>query len=155
MTINVSSKFKERILGSESFPTIFNGGRVLIYSGTQPASADFAVTGTYLGQVTNLGQAWAAGGSAGGLNFVLSGVWASHDPTQTWRLIPSVAGTAGWFRLVGKLADTGGYSFAASRIDGSIGTGGVVDMKIPTLSLTVGFAVPIQQFLFSFPPIVI
>lgn len=155
MTINVSTKFKERILGAESFPTIFNGGRILIYSGGQPLSADHAITGTYLGQVTEQGQAWTAGGSAGGLNFILSGVWAAHDPAQAWRLIPSVAGTAGWFRLVGKLADAGDYSFAAPRIDGSIGTGGVVDMKIPSVTLTVGLAVPIQQFLFSFPPFIV
>lgn len=152
MTINVSTNFKQRLLGPESFPAIFNGGRILIYSGAQPATADHPVTGTYLGQVTEQGQAWGPGSSAGGLNFVLAGVWAAHDPAQTWRLIPSVGGTAGWFRLVGRLADDSGHTFSAPRIDGSIGTGGTVDMKIPSVSLTAGFAVPIQQFLFSFPP---
>jgi hypothetical protein len=153
MTVNVSSKFKELLLGPISFPMIFNGGRIDIYSGAQPASADYPKQGTLLGSVTNLGQAWTPDGGPGGLNFVLNGVWAANDPTQTWRLTAAAAGVAGWFRLYGPALDAGDYTFAAPRIDGSVGTGGGVDLKLPTVNLTVGYTIPLQQMLFSFPPV--
>lgn len=153
MTVQVSSKFKELILGASSFASIFNGGRILIYSGAQPPSADNPIQGSLLAQITNEGQAWVPNGSAAGLNFTLSGVWAANDPTQAWRLKGSGTGGAGWFRLVGKSIDNGDYSLAAPRIDGTIGTGGAADMKLVTTAMTPTLDLPIQQFLFSFPPI--
>lgn len=153
MTVQVSSKFKELILGSSTFESIFNGGRILIFSGAPPVSADNPTQGTLLAQITNEGQAWAPNGSAAGLRFVRSGVWASNDPGQTWQLVASVVGGAGWFRLVGPAIDNNDLSFAAPRIDGTIGTTSASDMKLTTTSMTVGFTLPIQQFLFSFPPV--
>lgn len=153
MTVNVSSNFKSRILGRESFADIFNGGRILLFSGPQPSSADNPQTGTFLGHVTERGNAWTPGGSAGGLNFVQSGVWAAHDPSQMWDLTVAAAGTASWFRLVGRLADDGNLSYAAPRIDGSVGSGGAVDMTLPTTALTMGYTTTLQQFLFTLPAV--
>lgn len=151
--INVSSNFKMRILGQESFADIFNGGRIAVFSGPQPASADFAGTGTVLGYVTDQGLNWQPDGGQGGLNFVIDGVWAAQDPTQLWQLKASVAGTTGWFRLFGKSLDSNSLSINAPRIDGTVGAGGTVDMVVPTSTLTAGYSVVVQQFLFSFPPI--
>jgi hypothetical protein len=152
MTIHVSTKFKEDILGPHSFASIFNGGRIKVFSGPQPATADHPETGAYLGEVSVEGNPWVVGGE-NGLNFVLDGPWATNDPAQAWRLVASVAGTAGWFRLVGRLGDTGGYSFAAPRIDGSVGAIDGADFRVPTTALTVGYSAPVQQFLFTLPPV--
>lgn len=152
MTVNVSSKFKELILGSNSFADIFDGGRIDIFTGAQPASADHAIQGTLLASVTNLGQAWSPNGGAGGLNFAQSGVWMTNAPGQSWVLNAIAAGTAGWFRLYGPAVDPGALSFSAPRIDGIVEVGGVGELKLQTTALTIGYTIPLQQFLFSFPP---
>lgn len=153
MTVRMSSKFKELLLAGNSFPSIFDGGRIDLYTGSQPASADYPVQGTFLGSVTELGQVWTPDGGAGGLNFALSGVWAINHPSQRWMLTPEVAGTAGWFRLVARSLDDNELSFAAARLDGTVGASGAVDMKLESAVLVAGTSLPVQQFLFSFPPI--
>lgn len=153
MTLRVSTKFKELILGPTAFETVFNGGRILVYSGSQPANADFAATGTLLGQITNEGQAWTAGGSAGGIEFARSGAWVTQAAAQSWRLVVTASGTAGWFRLVGKNADSGGASYAAPRIDGAIGTNGATELTLESTTLTAGQNIAVQQFLYTLPPL--
>lgn len=153
MTVNVSSNFKARILGAESFASIFNGGRIAIFSGAQPSSADFVGVGTVLAYVTNLGLAWMPNGAQGGLNFTPSGVWMANDLNQSWRLVGRAAGTAGWFRLFGKSLDNNDLSYSAPRIDGSVGAVSVGDFRLVTTTMTVGYTAAVQQFLFSFPPI--
>lgn len=150
--MRVSSRFKELILGNDSFPDIFDGGIIQIYSGTQPANGDMPAIGTLLGVVTNLGQAWSPGGSAGGLLFAVDGVFARNHPSQNWVLTGVANGTAGWFRLAGPLADTNGLSYAAPRIDGNIGTTSG-DMRMPSLAIATTTSLPVQQFYFSFPPL--
>lgn len=151
MTINVSTKFKEEILGPKSFTSIFDGGRIKIFSGAQPATADHPEQGDYLGEVTVGGLPWSVGGE-NGLHFALTGGWIANDPSELWQLVASADGTAGWFRLVGRLGDDGGHSLAAPRIDGSVGVV-AADFKLPSTDLTVGYAVPVQQFLFTLPPV--
>lgn len=153
MTIRVSSKFKELLLGPNSFESIFNGGRIVIFSGVQPASADYPIVGTPLADITVNGALWTPNGSPAGLNFVRDGVWATNDPSQFWQLTGAANGTAGWFRLFSKVADTGDYSFETARIDGSVGTTAAFDLRLPTTAITTSYTIPVQQFLFSFPPV--
>jgi hypothetical protein len=153
MTVRVSTKFKELLLGTSSFASIFNGGRILLYTGEQPDHADLPVQGTLLAQITEQGIAWQPNGAAGGLNFSTSGPYAVNDPTQNWKLVASAAGTAGWFRLVGKSIDNGGYSSAAPRLDGSVGVAGTVDLRLDSNILTVGYTIAVQQFVFTFPSV--
>jgi hypothetical protein len=153
MTVRVSTKFKELLLGGTSFSEIFNGGRIDLFSGGPPDSADYPEQGTLLASVTNLGQAWTPNGGPGGLNFTLNGVWATNDPAQAWQLVAAAAGVAGWFRLYGPALDTGEYSFSSPRIDGTVSASGTADMHLPNTTFTIGYTLPFQQFLFSFPPI--
>jgi hypothetical protein len=153
MTVRVSTNFKQRILGTESFASIFGGGRVLIYTGGQPDTADHPVQGTLLAQITNGGLPWQPNGAAGGLNFTLSGSYAVNDPTQSWKLIAEAAGTAGWFRLVGKATDNGQFSPAAPRLDGIIGLSGAVDLRLENILFSVGYTLPVQQFVFTLPSV--
>lgn len=153
MTIRVSSKFKELILGPNSFESIFNGGRIVIFTGAQPPTADHPIQGTPIADVTQNGSAWVPNGSPAGLNFARSGVWAANDPAQSWRLTGAAVGTAGWFRLFGKALDSGDYSFSAARIDGTVGATAGFDFRVPSTAITPGYTIPVQQFLFSFPPV--
>jgi hypothetical protein len=153
MTLQVSTKFKERILGRESFEDIFNGGRILIYSGAQPGSADMPATGTLLGQVTANGATWYPNGAGGGLTFTRSGAFVAKSVAQTWLLEHQAAGVPGWFRLVGPDVDDGGLSYAVPRLDGGVGNTGLAQLVLSNLSFTPGTVVPIQQFLYTIPPI--
>lgn len=153
MTARVSSKFKELILGPNSFESIFNGGRIVVYSGAQPASADYAASGTALATITTAGDAWAPNGSAGGLVFTRDGVIVSCATSPGWRMVVSVAGTAGWFRLYGKAEDAGFTSSSAPRVDGAIGTGGLVELVLESTALTAGQNSAVSSFIFTIPPL--
>lgn len=151
MTARMSTNFKERLLGGESFADIFDGGRICIYSGDQPATADAAVTGALLAQVTEDGVPWGPGGIAG-LRFAVSGEYVVKDPTQLWQLLGEAVGTAGWFRLQGPGADDGDLSYSAPRLDGTVGPAGGVELRVESTSITAATSAPLQQFLFSFYP---
>lgn len=153
MTVRVSTRFKELILGPTAFETIFDRGRILIYSGPQPDSADDAVQGVLLAQITAGGIAWQPNGGAGGLQFERSGAWCAKRADQVWRMVVEETGAAGWFRLVGKDIDDGHGSFSSPRLDGVIGTGGAVDLTLESTALLAGASVPVQQFLYTIPPI--
>ena len=153
MSVQVSTGFKTLILGPNSFESVFNQGRVLIYSGAQPANADAAAQGTYIGQITLNGAVWAPFGSDGGLIFARAGVWVSKPVASAWQLVAAVTGVAGWFRLVGPAPDTGDLSNSAPRIDGTIGTGGAVELVLSSPSQTAGMSTAVQQFTYTIPPV--
>lgn len=152
MALQVSTKFKERILGPESFANIFDYGRILVYSGSQPPTADIGATGTLLGEITADGLPWAAGG---GLLFEQAGPWVSKLRTQPWRYVGIAAGTAGWFRLVGRYADAGVLTYQLPRIDGAISDtlGAGVEMVFAENVVTTTTSFYLQQFLYTIPPI--
>lgn len=153
MTVRVSSGFKQAILGPAAFETIFNGGRILLFSGAQPASPDLAATGVLLGEITADGLPWIANGVQGGLRFARSGMWVLKDPAQAWRLRMIATGTAGYFRLVGKGLDSLDDSTIATRIDGAIGAGGAADLVLADTHLVAGSSTPVQSFLYSISPL--
>lgn len=153
MTVRVSTGFKGLILGPTAFDAIFNGGRILVYSGAPPASPDLAATGTLLGEITAGGLPWVANGVQGGLQFVRSGMWVLKDPAQGWRLRATANGVAGYFRLVGKAIDTLDESTIAARIDGVIGAGGAADLVLADTTLVAGTSTPVQSFLYSISPL--
>jgi hypothetical protein len=151
--IQVSTKFKELILGANSFESIFNGGRILVYSGSKPSTADMPASGTLLGQITADGETWFPDGVAGGLTFSRSSVYAMKLAAQPWKLVKSAAGTAGWFRLVGPVEDPGGLSYSHPRIDGSVGVSGT-DLVLQSTNFIPGGIVPIDQFYYTILPII-
>lgn len=52
MTIRFSTGLRNELASKNGFSSCFNKGSINIYSGTQPTTADSAVTGTLLGTVT-------------------------------------------------------------------------------------------------------
>lgn len=151
MTIQVSTRFKELILGANAFKDIFHGGRILLYSGDQPLNADRPVQGTLIAQVTAHGNPWAAGG-VNGLEFEQEGAFVRRLSAQSWRLVAGVAGTPGWFRLVASAEDPGELSYTHPRVDGTVGTLASNDFRLTNAALGAGESISVQQWLYTIPP---
>lgn len=107
-----------------SVSDLFRNAVIDIYSGSQPASADAAETGTKLARITLASGVFSPGSPINGVNFDVStaGVLAK-DADEVWSGLGLADGTAGWFRLYAN-AGTTGASDSAIRLDGSIATSG-------------------------------
>lgn len=153
MTVNVSTKFKEMILGSNSFANIFAGGRILLYEGAQPVNADAAVLVPAVAEITTNGVAWAPGGTPAGLTFEQFGAWITKNQSTSWKLKIATTCTPTWFRLVGAATDAGDATYALPRIDGAVGTLPPSDLLVPAATMNAGQVFTMSQFLYTIPPI--
>jgi len=144
MTIKISTGLRDDMLDTGSLKTIFNLGSIKIYSGSAPASANDAVSGTLLCTITNngggTGITFAASASSGAI---------SKNGSETWKGTNAASGTAGYFRLVGA-SDDGTSSTTQPRIQGTIGTAGE-DMNLSSVSLTSGAEQTIDYFSVALP----
>jgi hypothetical protein len=96
-------------------------GLVRVYSGSQPASADLAATGTLLAAFTLNDPAFGSA-VAGTATLVVSPALSTTG---------LAAGDAGWFRVVD--------STGATVLDGSVtATGGGGDLIMSTITVSVG-----------------
>lgn len=111
--------------------TLGNAGTIKIYTGSQPATADTAASGTLLATFT-LGS--PGFGSASGGVITLSGTPLTVAAAAT--------GTAGWFRMA--------TSGAAAVLDGSVGTSGN-QINLNTTSITSGVNVTITSGTITMP----
>lgn len=101
MTIRFSTGARNALAGHCGFASLFQGGSISIYTGTQPASADSAATGTLLGvistssgtltaEVLATGSITITGGSTsvttatvGGVDIIKAAVPYNTSTTQT------------------------------------------------------------------------
>lgn len=132
MAIRLSDALRNFMLETGSVETALALGFLIIYSGSQPTSANDAATGTRLATIAN------ADGLVG-LTFEAIAVAGTLPKTsgETWSGTAVASGTAGWFRFAGldtdkattvTNADAGGAGFVA--LDGSIAvTGGDINMS--------------------------
>lgn len=103
-------------------------GTIEIRTGSQPASANDAATGTLLATVTLADPAFGSAGAA------TPGVATLAGTPRT--ATGAAAGTAGWFRA----KDSSG----ATVLDGSVTvTGGGGDLEVNTVTVSVGVSVSI------------
>ena len=79
MTVRISTGLRNHMLGGGSFKDAFEGGRMEVYSGTQPASADSAVAGTLLCTFTDNAGSWTAETPASGSVALTGGSSGSID----------------------------------------------------------------------------
>ena len=109
-------------------------GYVEIRTGSQPATANTAASGTLLATITLADPAFGAAASGVALADVIP------EPTTTG----AAAGTAGWFR---------GYdSTGAAVIDGSVtASGGGGDMELNTTTISVGVDVTLTAWSVTMP----
>ena len=151
MTLRLSTKLRDNLAGTTGFASTFANGVIEIYSGSQPATADSAVTGTLLGTVTLNSGAFTPGVSTNGLTFAAASGGAVSK-SGVWSFNGIAAGTAGWFRLKGNATDAGGVSTILPRLDGSIATSGA-DMNLSNLSISTSSPVTLDTFSWTQPAV--
>lgn len=131
---------------------IFRNGILYIYTGSQPATADTAASGTNVVKITESSGAWVAGAEANGLEFGdYSAGTLSKCADQTWSGVGiGGGGTAGWFRLCANATDACGASTTLPRIDGSIGTSGA-NLNMSSTTIVDDATYTIDTFTLTLP----
>lgn len=123
-------------MGDGAFGTGRSGTEFVLRTGTQPASADAAATGTVLARLSQVGN-WTAT-SISTTFFVCA---CAPFGGIVWQVASAGAtGTAGYWRI----EDGAGTCL----LQGSVGTTGA-EVNLTTLSITVGQSVTITFFQFG------
>lgn len=149
MTVRLSTGLRTALAGTAGFAETFANGIIEVYTGSQPASADAAVTGTLLGTITLNSGAFTPGTSTNGLTFA-SAASGAVAKSGVWSMTAIAAGTAGWFRLKGNGVDAGGVSTTLPRLDGSCAVSGG-DLNLSNIALVIGTPVTVDSFTFTIP----
>ena len=147
MTVKLSTGLRAKMLTGGTTGGLkgaLNLGKINIYSGPQPLTADTGATGTLLGTVTV-----DAGGTGLTFDDAVGGTIAKAA-AEDWKCIGIAAGTAGWFRFYPAGGDPSATSTTEARIDGSIANSGG-DLRVSNVAFTVGIPVTVNVFNFSLP----
>lgn len=121
-----------------SFRNLFKRGIMVLYSGTMPATADLAETGTKLAEITVSSGAFTAGAPANGLQFGAPTSGTIAKDSETWSGVGLATGEAGYYVFYDNAYTTGASSTAVrfmgtcSEISGDL----VMDDCTVTLSAT-------------------
>jgi hypothetical protein len=142
MTVKTSTGLRNAMLDTGSFKGTMATAKLMIYSGTAPADADAATTGTLLCTVTGPTAAALAWDTS-----ALGGV-ISKSPSQTWSGTCS-AGTAGYYRVVNS-ADTGASSTTQPRIQGTVDVAGA-DLNLSSTTFAGGATQTIDYYSVALP----
>lgn len=147
--LRFSTGLRNGILNATGIKEAMADGVLRIYSGAQPVSADNAVSGTLLLEVTVDGGAFSHGSATNGLEFdaPAAGV-LSKAAAETWRGNGLADGVAGWFRFCANPVDSGGSSTTLARIDGSVGRS-AADLNLSNVNIAVGVPNTIDVFSIS------
>ena len=89
MTTHLSTSLRNNVVGSTGIAASFTGGVIDIYSGTQPATADSAATGTLLGRVS-IASATSVAETPASATVTLAGTGGSVNTLNigTFNIIP-------------------------------------------------------------------
>lgn len=129
MTAKLSTGMRNHMLETGSVKGAFTTAVLRLYSGTEPASADDAITGTLLVTIT--------GPSAAALAFdAATGGALPKASNQVWAGVAVASGTATHFRLV-DTADAATSSTTAKRIQGKCGTASA-ELNMTSTSIATG-----------------
>lgn len=137
MTVRMSDGLANFVLDSGIGTAFDTTGRINVYTGTQPATADTAASGTLLGTLTLSSDAFAAAASrAIAINSVTSDTNAD------------ASGTAGYVRFY-RTGDTApgsaGNGTTDRRLDLAIGT----DISIDNSAIVAGGTIALSSFSLS------
>ena len=146
MAIRFSEGLRDKMLGSADLKTAMADGVIRIYSGVQPTSANDAISGTLLLEITESGGAFVHGAAANGLEFDApsEGIIAKAV-AETWVGNGLNDGTAGWARFRANPLDDGTSSTTLARIDMSVArTGG--DLNLSNTTITSGAPTTVDVF---------
>jgi hypothetical protein len=151
MAWRVSNKILNEMFGAVR--TQLANGVIYVYSGSQPASAHDAPTGTLLGRATKNAGAWTAGSPTNGLNFAVpAGRQMTKASDEVWQFVGLAKGTAGWGRFVANAADPGTLDTTETypRIDGRIAVSGA-EINMSNLNVEIGAVSTIDSYTHRWP----
>ncbi|RPI56190.1 MAG: hypothetical protein EHM49_00910 [Deltaproteobacteria bacterium] len=133
-----------------SLAELLQDGIIHVYSGSQPASADLAETGTLLLEITISSGAFVPGVGTNGLELAapISGVIGIKSG-EVWSGVGLATGTAGWFRFYCNKEHTGAVA-SAVRLDGNCGTS-LAQLNMSSLSIVEGATTTIDSFDVTMP----
>ena len=141
MAMRLSTGFRNKWLGATSgagsYQTLFTNCFLRLYSGSQPASADAAETGTLLITFVDLNWDDAASGVI------------SKAAAETWTANGVADGTAGWGRFYA-YGSSGGASTTEIRWDFACGTSGTI-LIMSSTTIAIGAPETIDTFTFTVP----
>ena len=147
MTVQLSTGIRAKLLNGGvggGLKGSLDLGKINIYSGPQPVSADNGATGTLLGTVT-------VNGAGTGLTFDTTATGTiSKAAAENWKFNGLAVGTAGWFRFYPAGGNPANASDTEARIDGSIASSGG-DVNLTNLSITLNSPNTIDVFAFTLP----
>ncbi len=147
MTVRLSDGLRTAMLETGSLETALSLGFMFIYTGSQPAAANDAASGSLLVTI-------AVDDGAVGLTFdaiITAGVLAKAA-AETWSGTAALTGTAGWFRFhkldTNKATTTttaAGSSTTLQRLDGSIAVSGG-DLQMSNTSIVAAAIQTVSTF---------
>lgn len=146
MAIRLSSGLKAALYGNFGISAMLQYGSIEVYSGTQPATADDAPTGTYLGRITQNGLVFTPGSTGDGALLVGLDAFGQLAKSGTWTFNGEATGTAGWWRWRWNAIDDGEVSLYHSRIDGLVGD----SLVLANTAITPSSQFDINSFLMQF-----
>jgi hypothetical protein len=144
MALKTSTGLRNKLLDNGSLKATFALGFIKFYTGTPPADADAAVTGTLLVTISN-------NSSGTGINMAaaaVAGVLAKLA-SETWSGVNAATGTATYYRHVA-VGDDGTLSTTQARIQGTIATAGA-DMNLSSTSLTAAATQTVDYYTVALP----
>lgn len=142
MTIRLSEGLRNVIIDSGLATAFDTTGRINIYTGSQPATAATAASGTLLGTLTLASDSVTAGASSGTMTFA----------TITSDTSADASGTAGWGRIY-RTSDTAPGSAGDSddrRLDFAISTSGS-DVNFDSVTFVAGGTIAISSLTVTLP----
>jgi hypothetical protein len=120
-------------------------GIIYGYSGSQPANADAAVTGTLLIKFTVGSGAFSHGSATNGLDFdAPSSGTMSKAAAEVWSGVGIANGTLGWARFCGNPTDDTLASTTLPRIDMRVATSGA-ECNVSSTTIVTGATTTIDS----------
>lgn len=144
MAIKASTGLRNQLLTTQPLSGALSNGLIEIYSGTPPATADDAVTGTLLCTISVDSSGTGLAFDTAAVNGVLL-----KSPTQTWSGVNAASGTATYYRHVTQ-SDSGISSTTDVRIQGTIGVAGA-DMNMTSVNLVSGATQTVDYYSVGLP----
>lgn len=146
MTINVSTGLRTWMLSGGHFKAAMDGGLLVMYSGTPPATADDALSGN-----TALVTISLTGGG-GGISFATNAIAGvlSKAPGETWQGTNVATDTATFFRFYESGGDPALASTTEKRFQGSVGVIST-DIILGDAALAISGVTPMDSFNVTIP----
>jgi len=136
----------------QAFRDVMDYGVLAIYTGSQPADADTAPTGTLLLLISESSGAFVAGAVANGLNFDEPVLGVIGKNSTVWSDAGLQTGTAGWFRFYSNSYLSMGSADGSDSVcfDGAVGTSGA-ELNLSSTSIVASATTTIDEFEVTLP----